>query len=112
MTRSLHAPIIVCGGPQGSRASITRIMGARPAMQLRLLHTEFFRAFRMPGSVVLIRGLSRSSCLFHHAARDLADALQFAALSCPGSHDRNQPRKGTHDHGNFTRKYGKPEAHV
>lgn len=112
MTLSLHAPIIIAGGgPQGSRASITRIWGARPAMQLRLLHTEIFGAFTAPRAV-LIRVLSRASCLFHHAARQLADCLQFAALSCPGSHDRNQTRKGTHDHGNFTRKHGRLKAHV
>lgn len=105
--------VVVCGGPQGSRGSDTRTLrGARPAMPRGLRQAEFFRAFRMPGSVVLIRGLHSASCLFHHAARYLANLLHFSALSCPGSHDRNEPRKGTHDHGNFTRKHGRLKAHV
>lgn len=81
MTLSLHAPIIIAGGgPQGSRASITRIMGARPAMPRGLRQAEFFRDFSAPGTV-LIRGLHSASCLFHHAARQLADCLHVRCSS-------------------------------
>lgn len=89
--------VVAGGGPLGNRAGITRIKGARPVMQLRLLHTEIFGAFTAPRAV-LIRGLSRASCLFHHAARQLADCLHvlFGPVRAPGlqASARNRFGKG------------------
>lgn len=94
MTVSLHSPIVVCGD-LGNRGSVSRTLrGAPPVMPRGWRQAEFFRDFTAPGSVVVIRGLHSASCLFHHAARQLADALHCSALPSFAARHGEQRNEG------------------
>ncbi len=81
MTLSLCAPIVVLR-PAGlsDGEALTRTFQSFPVQRLRPAHPKSVRDFTAPGTV-LIRGLSRASCLFHHAARQLADCLHVLCSS-------------------------------
>ena len=81
MTLSLHTPIVVLR-PAGlsDGEALTRTFQSFPVQRLRPAHLQFLRDFKAPAAI-LIRGLSRASCLFHHAARQLADCLHVLCSS-------------------------------